>query len=100
MEKLFEFRTAVCAAQFPKLVKCSWPIGRITFYKDCLEVSAGFEKYILKYSDIDYIKANFLDVLINHHNPEVIESIWFDMPFLGTRIKKKIKEFNIPIEIK
>jgi len=100
MEKLFEFGTAVSAGEFPKLVKCSWPLGKITFYRDQLVVNAVAEKYILKYADIDYIKANLLQVQIEHHNPDIIKSIWFNMIFLGNRIKKKVEEFGLPIVIK
>ncbi len=100
MKKLFEFRTAIRAGKFPKVVKCSWPLGKITFYKEHLEVNSILEKYSLKYSDIDYIKTNFIQVKIEHHNQNIIENIWFDMLFLGNRIKKKTEKFQLPIVFK
>jgi len=99
MEKLFEKRTGIAAGEFPKLVKCSWPIGKITFYKDCLVVDAMVEKYTLKYSDIEYITANFLQINIIHRNPSVIKDISLNQPFLASAVKKGIQRYNIPIII-
>ncbi len=100
MGKLFEFKTAVSAGEFPKLVTCSWPLGKITFYRDQLEINALAEKYVLKYTDVDYIKTTIIQVQIEHHNPDIIKDITFDTMFLGNRIKKKVKKFGIPITIK
>ncbi|EDM24818.1 hypothetical protein LNTAR_15372 [Lentisphaera araneosa HTCC2155] len=100
MNKIFSFRASMTVTEFPEIAECSWPLGSFTFYKNHLLINAGMKKYELLYTEIDHVETEFLHFKIIHNNKKVPKSIWSYTPFLGTRIKKKILEFKLPIEIK
>jgi hypothetical protein len=99
MDKIFEKRIGLFISQSPKYVKCSWPLGKITMYRDNLVINAITEKFILNYSDIDFIKKNFLNLEISHHNPDVPESVSLHGLRLNKGIERTIGDYSLDIDI-
>ena len=99
MTKLLEKRTSVSAGEFPKLVKASWPIGKLAVYDDRFVISAAVEEYTLLFTDIDYLDIKVGQVNFYHHNPRVIKDISLNGFLIPGIIRKAVKEFNLPVKI-
>jgi hypothetical protein len=54
MEILLKRATGISAGEFPKLVTCKWPLGRVTLYQDRIIIDARVEKYELLFSEIEH----------------------------------------------
>ncbi len=100
MEKLLEKRTSVSAGEFPKLVKCDWPLGRVALYRDRIVLDARVEKYELLFSDIDYCQFNFIQVNIEHHSPSVPRELSINGVFISRIIKNTIVQHDLPIKLR
>jgi hypothetical protein len=100
MGKPFEFVTSISAGEFPKLVKCSWPRGKVSLYEDRMILDARAERYELQYSEIDCCSFNLLQVNIEHHNPSVPKDISINGILVSRAIKKAIREHHLPIRVK
>jgi hypothetical protein len=100
MESLLEKNTSISAGEFPKLVKCNWPLGKVVLYKDRIILDARAEKYELLYSDVDYSQFNFMQVNIEHHNPNVARDISINGILISRIIKKTIMRHHLPIRMK
>lgn len=100
MTKLLEKRTSVSAGDYPKLVKASWPIGKVTLYDDRFVISAAVEQYTLLFTDIDYIDVKVGQVNFYHHNPNVIKDISLNGFLIPGIIRRTINQFNLNVTIK
>lgn len=100
MKKLLAIATSISASEFPKLVTCNWPLGKVTMYQDRIVLDARVEKYELLFTDIDHFQCNFLQVSIEHHNPNVIKDISVDGVFASRAIRKAIVRHRLPIKTK
>ena len=100
MEKLLDKRTSVSAGEFPKLVTCSWPLGKVALYRDRFVLDARVEKYELLFSDIDYCQFNFLQVNIEHRNPSVPRDLSINGIFISRIIKKTIVQYDLPVDVR
>ncbi|MDH3590980.1 MAG: hypothetical protein OER88_03825 [Planctomycetota bacterium] len=100
MKKLLETATSISAGESPKLVTCKWPLGRVALYDDRIVLDARVEKYELLFSDIDYLEFNFLQMNIEHSNPNVIRDISVNGIFASRAIRKAIEEHRLPVRIK
>jgi hypothetical protein len=97
MEKLLDKRTSISAGEFPKLVTCKWPLGRVVLYRDRIVLDARVEKYELLYSEIDRFQFNPVQVNIEHHHPGVISDISINGIFISRIIKTAIRRYNLPV---
>jgi hypothetical protein len=97
MEKLLEKRTTVYATEFPKIVKASWPFGKVTLFQDHLTLSAVFEEYTLSYSDIEIVEFQLMRVIFHHHNSQIPKTLMLSGPLIPGIIRRAIKQFNLPI---
>ena len=97
MKKLLERRTSISAGEFPKLVTCNWPLGRVVLYEDRIVLDARIETYDLLYADIDRLQFNFFQVNIEHHDPKVVKDISINGAFMSRLIKKAIMRHDLPI---
>jgi hypothetical protein len=75
IEVLIEKATSISAGEFPKLVTCKWPLGRVTLCHDRVMLDARVEKYELLFSEIEHFRFNIFQVNIERHNPNVIKDI-------------------------
>ena len=100
MEKLLKKATSISAGEFPKLVKCSWPLGKVTLYEDRIVLDARVESFELLFSDIDHFQFNVLQVNIEHHNPNVMKDISVNGIFSSRAIRKAITQHRLPVTIK
>lgn len=100
MMKLLEKRTSVSAGEFPKLVKASWPIGKVTLYDDRFVISAGFEEYTLLFADIDYLDIKVGQLNFYHHNPNIIKDISLNGFLIPGIIRKAITQYNLQVLVK
>ncbi len=89
--------TSVSAGEFPELVKCSWPLGKVVLYEDRIVLDARLEMYELLYSDIDYLQFSLAQVNIEHHNPNVPKDISINGVFIPRIIKKAIKKHGLAV---
>jgi len=71
-EMLLKRATSISAGEYPKLVTCKWPLGRVSVYQDRIILDARVEKYELLFSEIEHFQFNVFQVNIEHHNPNVI----------------------------
>jgi hypothetical protein len=99
MEKLLEKATSISAGEFPKLVTCKWPLGRVTLYQDRIILLARIEKYELMFSEIDHFQFNVFQVIIEHHNPYVINDISVNGILTSRAIRKAIVRHRLPVKI-
>ena len=97
MDKVLEKLTSISAGEFPKLVKCSWPLGKVTLYEDRVVLDARVEKYELLYSDIECFQFKVAQVNIEHHDPNVSKDISINGMFIPRIIKKAIRQHDLPI---
>ncbi len=97
--KLLDKRTSVSAGEFPKLVEASWPVGRVRLYDDRFVILAGFEEYILFFSDIDYLDIKVGQVNFYHHNPDVIKDISLNGFLIPGIIRKAISHFGLQVQV-
>ena len=100
MEKLLAKAVSISAGEFPKLVTCNWPLGKVTLYDDRIVLDARVETYELLFSDIDHLQFNFLQVNIEHHNPNVIKDISVNGVRASRAIRNAIVRHRLPIKIK
>ena len=75
MEILLKRATSISGGEFPNLITCKWPLGRVTLYQDRVILDARVEKYELLLSEIEHFQFNVFQVNIEHHNPNVIKDI-------------------------
>ncbi len=99
MEILLERATSISAGEFPKLVTCKWPLGKVTLYNDRIVLDARVEKYEILFSDIDHFQFNVLQVNIEHHNPKIIKDISVNGILASRAIRKAIVRHRLPIKI-
>ena len=99
MEILLEKATSISAGEFPKLVTCKWPLGRVTIYQDRIILDARIEKYQLMFSEIEHFQFNVFQVNIEHHNPNVIKDISVNGIFTSWAIRKAIVRYRLPVKI-
>lgn len=99
MEILLNKATSISAGEFPKLVTCKWPLGRVTLYKDRIILDARVEKYELFFSEINHFQFNVFQVNIEHHNPNVIRDISVNGIFSSRAIRKAILRYRLPVKI-
>ena len=97
MEALLDKRTSISAGEFPKLVVCKWPLGRVALYRDRILLDASVEKYELLYSEIDSFQFNLLQVNIEHHRPDVVRDISINGILISRMIKAAIKRYALPV---
>jgi hypothetical protein len=96
---LLKRATSISAGEFPKLVTCKWPLGRVTLYQDRIILDARVEKYKLLFSEIKHFRFNVLQVNIEHHNPNVIKDISVNGIFSSRAIRKTIVRHRLPVKI-
>ena len=99
MEILLKRATSISAGEFPKLVTCKWPLGRVTLYQDRVILDARVEKYELLFSEIEHFQFNVFQVNIEHHNPNVIKDISVNGIFTSRAIRKAIVRYRLPVKI-
>ena len=99
MEILLEKATSISAGEFPRLVTCKWPLGRVTLYKDRIVLDARAEKYELLFSEIEHFQFNLFQVNIEHHNPDVINDISVNGILTSKAIRKAIVRHRLPEKI-
>jgi hypothetical protein len=99
MKILLNRATTISAGEFPKLVTCKWPLGRVILYQDRIILDARVEKYELLFSEVEYFQFNALQVNITHHNPNVIKDISVNGIFTSRAIRKAIMQHRLPIKI-
>jgi hypothetical protein len=99
MEILLEKVTSISAGEFPKLVACKWPMGRVKLYQDRIIFDARVEKYELLFSEIEHFQFNAFQVNIEHHNPDVINDISVNGIFTSRAIRKAIVRHGLPVKI-
>jgi len=99
MEILLEKATSISAGEFPRLVTCRWPLGRVTLYKDRIVLDARAEKYELLFSEIEHFQFNIFQVNIEHHNPDVINDISVNGILASKAIRKAIIRHRLPVKI-
>ena len=99
MEILLERATSISAGEFPKLVTCKWPLGKVTLYNDRIVLDARVEKYEILFSDIDHFQFNVLQVNIEHHNPKIIKDISVNGILASRAIRKAIVRHRLPEKI-
>jgi hypothetical protein len=99
MEILLERATSISAGEFPKLVTCKWPLGKVTLYNDRIVLDARVEKYEILFSDIDHFQFNVLQVNIEHHNPKIIKDISVNGILASRAIRKAIVRHRLPVKI-
>ena len=99
MEKLLTKATGISAGEFPKLVTCKWPLGRVTLYQDRIVLDARVETYELLFSEIDHFQCNALQINIEHHNPTVIKNISVNGIFASRAIRKAIERHRLPVKV-
>jgi hypothetical protein len=99
MEILLEKATSISAGEFPKLVTCKWPQGRVTLYQDRIILDARIEKYELLFSEIEHFQFNIFQVNIEHHNPNVIKDITVNGVLASRAIRKAIVRHRLPVKI-
>jgi hypothetical protein len=99
MEILLKRATNISAGEFPKLVTCKWPLGRVTLYRDRIILNARVEKYELLFSEIEHFQFNVFQVNIEHHNPNVIKDISVNGIFTAMAIRKAIVRHRLSVKI-
>lgn len=99
MDILLEKATSISAGEFPKLVTCRWPLGRVTLYQDRIIIDARVEKYELLLSEIEHFQFNLFQVNIEHHNPDVINNISVNGILTSRTIRKAIVRHRLPVKI-
>ena len=99
MQILLEKATSISAGEFPKLVTCKWPLGRVTLYQDRIIIDARIEKYELLFSEIEHFQFNLFQVNIEHHNPDVINDISVNGILTSKVIRKAIVRHRLPVKI-
>jgi hypothetical protein len=99
MKILLEKATSISAGEFPKLITCKWPLGRVTLYQDRIIMDARVEKYELLLSEIDHFEFNFFQVNIEHHNPNVIRDISVNGIFTSRAIHNAIARHRLPVKV-
>ncbi len=99
MEILLKKLTSISAGEFPKLVTCKWPLGRVTLYQDRIVLDARVEKYELLFSEIDHLQFNVLQANIEHHNPHVTKDISVNGILASRAIRKAIVRHRLPVKI-
>ena len=99
MEILLEKATSISAGEFPKLVTCKWPLGRVMLYQDRIILDARVEKYELLLSEIEHFQFNVFQVDIEHHNPNVIKDISVNGILTYRAIRKAIVRHRLPVKI-
>ena len=99
MDILLEKATSISAGEFPKLVTCKWPLGRVTIYQDRIILDARIEKYELLFSEIEHFQFKVFQVNIEHHNPNVIKDISVNGIFTSRAIRKAIVQHRLPVKI-
>ena len=99
MAILLEKTTGISAGEFPKLVRCKWPLGRVTLYHDRIVLDARVEKYELMFDDIKHFQINAFQVNIEHRNPNVIKDISINGIFTARTMRKAIKQYRLPLKI-
>jgi len=98
-EILLKRATSISAGEFPKLVTCKWPLGRVTLYQDRIVLDARVEKYELLFSEIEHFQFNVFQVNIEHHNPDVINDISVNEILASKAIWKAILRHRLPVKI-
>ena len=96
---LLEKATSISAGEFPKLVTCKWPLGRVTLYQDRIILDARVEKYELLFTEIEHFQFNVFQVNIEHHNPNVIKDISVNGILSSRAIRKAIVRHRLPVKI-
>ena len=99
MEILLEKATSISAGEFPRLLTCRWPLGRVTLYKDRIVLDARVEKYELMFSEIEHFQFNLFQVNVEHHNPDVINDISVNGILTSRAIRKAILRNRLPVKI-
>ena len=66
-------------------------------YRDRIVLDARVEKYELLYSEIDRFQFNFVQVNIEHHNPDVVRDISINGIFISRIVKTAIRRFDLPV---
>ena len=99
MEILLKRTTSISAGEFPKLVTCKWPLGRVSVYQDRIILDARVEKYELLFSEIEHFQFNVFQVNIEHHNPNVIKDISVNGIFTSRAIRKAIVQHQSPVKV-
>ena len=99
MKTLLDKAASLSAGEFPKLIKCSWPLGRVRLHEDRLWLDACAEQYELLYSDIEHFQFNLFQVNITHHDPKVTRDISINGFFISRAIRKAIAEHHLPIKM-
>jgi len=99
MEILFEKTTSISAGEFPTLVTCKWPLGRVALYQDRIILDARVEKYELLFPEIEHFQFNVFQVNIEHHNPNVIKDISVNGILTYRAIRKAIVRHRLPVKI-
>lgn len=98
-EMLLKRATSISAGEYPKLVTCKWPLGRVSLYQDRIILDARVEKYELLFSEIEHFRFNVFQVNIEHHNPNVIKDISVNGIFTSRAIRKAIVQHRLPVKI-
>ena len=99
MEILLEKATSISAGEFPKLVTCRWPLGRVRLYQDRIILDALVEQYELLFSEIEHFQFNFFQVNIEHYNPNVIKDISVNGVLISRAIRKVVEQHRLPVNI-
>jgi hypothetical protein len=100
MKKLLERAASLSAGAFPKIVCCTWPIGKVVLYRDRIVLDARAERYELLYSDIDCFQFNLFQANIEHRQPNVVKDISINGFFVARAIKRAIRQYDLPITVR
>ncbi|MDJ0817062.1 MAG: hypothetical protein QNJ58_12710 [Desulfobacterales bacterium] len=99
MTILLKKATGISAGEFPKLVTCKWPLGRVTLYHDRIILDVRVEKYELLLADIEHFQINIFQVNIEHRNPNIIKDISINGIFTARAIRKAIEQYRLPVKV-
>jgi hypothetical protein len=100
VEALLDRRAGISAGEFPELVKCSWPLGRLVLYEDRVVVRAVSASYELRYDEIDAFQFNPILVNIEHHSASAPKDISVNGFFIARAVRKAVREHCLPVAIK
>jgi len=110
MEPLFEtrigafvMRSKVWSSVYTEGVRASWPMSKISFFKDYLVLKVLYKTFEIKYTDIEYINKIITGIQIHHHAKDVDKYVYIsgigNGSILYKKLKKVIAEHNLKIRI-
>ena len=100
MSILFSCTTSISAGEFPELISCRWPLGRVTVTDDRFIFDLRVRKFELLFKDIDYIEFNFLQANFEYQQPGVPANISVNGWLAARQIKALIIQQKLPLTVR